>query len=80
MAFLKDTNVLCTTAQAWAKYVFSPAVWAGVSVALAIALYYSWSWAGELQQLGRTLRRELQSDRQELRQLQRECVKFIKAD
>merc|ERR1739838_700487 len=75
-----EVTGLNTDSETVATWIFSGAIWGGITVGLMVLFYYIWSSATEQKRLGKTLFRELKSDIKELRQLQKECVKFIKTD
>jgi len=62
------------------NFIFSSAFWGCISVALSVLLFYTWSSATEQKRLGKTLFRELKSDRKEMRHLQKECKKYNVTD
>eukprot|EP00090_Calanus_glacialis_P042222 TRINITY_DN74952_c0_g1_i1.p1 TRINITY_DN74952_c0_g1~~TRINITY_DN74952_c0_g1_i1.p1 ORF type:complete len:307 (+),score=36.77 TRINITY_DN74952_c0_g1_i1:50-922(+) len=75
-----EVSGINTNSETVATWIFSGAIWGGITVGFIVLLYYTWSSATEQKRLGKTLFRELKSDIKELRHLQKECVKFIKTD
>ena len=75
-----EVSGIITESETVATWIFSGAIWAGLTVGFFVLLFYTWSSASEQKRLGKTLFRELKSDIKDLRHLQKECAKFIKAD